>query len=82
MKSVTFTNNLSCELMEWIEEYSVNEKLTRRAILEQALNEFKKSIRQKEYAQSFKRASMDTEMKVMAEEGMGDYLEQLIRLEK
>ena len=36
MKSVTFTNNLSCELMEWIEEYSVNEKLTRRAILEQA----------------------------------------------
>lgn len=81
MKSITFTNNLSSELMEWMEEYSVNEKLTRRAILERALNELRKSVRQKEYAESFKKASLDTEMKSITEEGMGDYLKQLIRLE-
>ena len=82
MKSITFTNNLSSELMEWMENYSTRHKLTRRAIIEKALNDFRKSARQKEYALSFKRASMDPEMKSMAEEGWGDYLEQLTRLEK
>lgn len=82
MKSITFTNNLSSELMEWMETYSISQKITRRAILEKALNDFRKSIRQNEYAESFKRASLDPEMKSMAEEGLGDYLEQLTRLEK
>ena len=82
MKSITFTNNLSTDLMEWMETYSVSQKTTRRAILEKALNEFRKSIRQKEYAKSFKKASLDREMKIMAEDGMGDYFKQLISLEK
>lgn len=82
MKSVTFTNNLSSELMEWVETYSVRHNLTRRSIIEKALNDLRKSTRQKEYAESFKRASLDPEMKIMAEEGLGDYLEQLNCLEK
>jgi hypothetical protein len=82
MKSITFTNNMSSELMEWMEKYSAREKLTRRAIIEKALTDFRRSVRQKEYAESFKRASSDPEMKSMAEEGLGDYLEQLTRLEK
>lgn len=36
-----------------------------------------KSTRQKEYAESFKRASLDPEIKNMAEEGLEDYLKQL-----
>lgn len=82
MKSITFTNNMSPELMNWMEQYSVRHKLTRRAIIEKALNDLRKSSRQKEYAESFKRTSLDPEMKSMAEEGLGDYLEQLTRLEK
>jgi cytochrome c553 len=65
-----------------METYSARHKLTRRSILEKALNDLRKSTRQKEYAESFKRASSDPEMKSMAEEGLGDYLEQLTRLEK
>jgi len=82
MKSITFTNNLSSELMEWMEDYSTRQKLTRRAILEKALNDFRKSVRQNEYANSFKKASQDLEIKNMAEDGMGDYFKELINLEK
>lgn len=82
MKSITFTNNMSFDLMQWMEKYSAKEQLTRRAIIEAALTEFRKGVRRREYAESFKRASLDPEMKSMAEEGLGDYLEQLTRLEK
>ncbi len=82
MKSITFTNNMSPDLMQWMEKYSIRKKLTRRAIIETALIEFRKSIRRREYANSFKMASFDPEMKDMAEEGLGDYLKQLTHLDK
>lgn len=82
MKSITFTNNMSSDLMQWMEKYSTREKLTRRAVIEKALTEFRQSVRRKEYTDSFKRASLDGEMKSMAEAGLGEYLEQLICLEK
>ncbi len=82
MKSITFTNNMSSDLMQWMEKYSTQEKLTRRAVIEAALTEFRKGVRRKEYTESFKRASLDPEMKNMAEEGLEDYLKQLIRLDK
>jgi len=82
MKSITFTNNLSSELMEWMESYSIRQKVTRRAVLEKALNDLRKTERQNEYAHSFRRASSDLEIKNMAEDGMGDYFKQLAILEK
>ncbi|MDP2947171.1 MAG: CopG family transcriptional regulator [Nanoarchaeota archaeon] len=82
MKSITFTNNLSFDLMQWMEKYSVREKLTRRAVLEKALTEFRKSVRRKEYADSFRKASFDLDIKNMAEDGLGDYFKQLTYLEK
>ncbi len=75
--SITFTNNLSADLMKWLDKYSIKEKLTRRAIIEKALNEFRDSVRRREYAESFKKASLDPNMKNMAEEGLDDYLKQL-----
>ena len=82
MKSVIFTNNLSSDLMKWMEKYSASQKITRRAVLEKALNEFRKSVRRKEYAESFKKASLDMDIKKMAEDGMGDYFDQLTFLEQ
>ena len=82
MKSITFTNNLSSDLMEWMEKYSIRQKMTRRAVLEKALNDLRKSERQKEYARSFRQAFLDAETKNMAEDGMGDYFRGLISLEK
>ena len=82
MKSITFTNNMSSDLMQWMENYSASQQLTRRAVLERALTEFRKSVRRKEYTDSFKKASLDREIKNMAEDGMGDYFLQLSNLEK
>ena len=82
MKSITFTNSISSDLMQWMEKYSSREKLTRRAVIEKALTDFRKSVRRKDYADSFRRASLDPEMKSMAEDGMGDYFKQLIYLEQ
>lgn len=82
MKSITFTNNMSLDLMQWMEKYSAREKLTRRAIIEAALTEFRKSVRRREYAESFKKASLDSEIKNMAEDGMNDCFKQLTYLEQ
>ena len=57
-------------------------KITRRAVLEKALTEFRKSVRRKEYADSFKKASLDADIKNMAEDGLGDYFKQLAYLEQ
>lgn len=82
MKYITFTNNISSDLMRWMEEYSARRQLTRRAILEKALTEFRKSVRRKEYEESFKKASADIDIKKMAEDGLGDYFKELTRLEQ
>ena len=82
MKSVIFTNNISSDLMQWMKKYSASRRLTRRAVLEKALTEFRKSARRKEYEDSFKKASSDSDIKKMAEDGLGDYFQQLIYLEK
>lgn len=82
MKHVTFTNNISSDLMRWMEKYSIGQKITRRAVLEKALTEFRKSVRRKEYADSFKKASLDADIKNMAEDGLGDYFKQLAYLEQ
>ena len=82
MKYITFTNNMSSDLMQWTEKYSARKKLTRRAVIEAALTEFRKGVRRKEYADSFKKASLDKDIKMMAEDGLGDYFEQLNNLEK
>lgn len=82
MKSITFTNNMSSDLMQWMEKYSAKQNLTRRVVLEKALTEFRKGVRRKEYAESFKKASSDLDIKNMAEDGLGDYFQQLIYLEQ
>lgn len=82
MKSITFTNNISSDLMRWMEKYSASRKLTRRAVLEQALTEFRKAARRREYTESFKKARLDSDIKNMAEDGLDDYFNQLAYLER
>lgn len=82
MKStITFTTNMSGNLMQWLESYISKKKTTKRAVIEEALRVLQKDEKQKELAESFKRAANDPEMLQMAEEGLGDYLEQLHELE-
>ena len=73
---------MSTDLMRWTEKYSISHKLTRRAVLEKALTEFRKSVRRREYADSFKKASLDSDIGKTAEDGLDDYFEQLAYLEQ
>ncbi|PJE73958.1 MAG: hypothetical protein COV02_00320 [Candidatus Terrybacteria bacterium CG10_big_fil_rev_8_21_14_0_10_41_10] len=65
-----------------MKKYSTNQKITRRAILEKALTEFRESARRKEYEESFKEASLDMDMKDLAEGGLRDYSKQMNYLER
>ena len=83
MESATiFTNSLSRDLMEWLKEYSLRQKVTKRVVLEKALSEFRAKSKRQELEDSFKRAALDIDLKNMAEEGLGDYNNQLNLLDK
>lgn len=78
MKSiVTFTSNLSPNLMAWITTYSKRKSSTKREVIEQAIIMYKEYVTKKEMGQSFKKAAKDKEIIKMAEENIGDYGEQL-----
>lgn len=78
MKSiVTFTSNLSPNLMAWITTYSKRKSSTKREVIEQAIIMYKEYVTKKEMGQSFKKAAKDKEIINMAEENIGDYGAQL-----
>ena len=70
MKSITFTNNLSSELMDWMETYAIRNKLTRRAIIKSA-ERFEKIRSPKGIRRIFQTGILGSEMKSMTEDGMG-----------
>ena len=78
MKSiVTFTSNLSPNLMNWITTYSKKQSSTKREVIEQAIVMYKEYVTKKDMEQSFKKAAKDKEIIKMAEEGISDYEAQL-----
>lgn len=79
--SIIFTSTLSENLMDWLNERAKKEGVTKRSILEKALNHYKKALKKAEFEEGFARAAKDPEMFMMAEEGWDDYLEQLNRLD-
>ena len=80
MKTATFTSTISPQLLNWMKEYADQTNQTRRAILENALTQYKKEeIRQKMRA-DFKRAAADKETIDLSEWGMEDYNEMVTSL--
>lgn len=75
--SVIFTNKLNSKLMNWVNSYSKEQGITKRELIESALEEYQVKIIKEKMAESFKRAAKDPEMLEMAEEGMDDYFEML-----
>ena len=78
--TITFTSTLSSVLMEWIKKRAKEENKTKRAILEEALRYYQIELKKRELEDGFKRVALDKEMHEMAEEGLGDYIDQLNRL--
>ena len=78
MKSAAiFTSTISFEILNWLKSYAHQKKMTQRKVLEEALNAYRHEMKRKNMAASFKKAAKDREIIDLAEEGLGDYLDQL-----
>lgn len=80
MKSITYTSTLSACLMEWVKKQAKKNNVTQREIIERALINLKNDVKRRELEDTFKRASKDSEVALMAEEGLEDTIEQLTKL--
>ncbi len=81
MSTITYTSNLSSDLMSWLNSFAKDEKITKRDVIEEALRKYKDEVKRRKLSASFKRASKDPEMFALAEAGLGDFVEQLKRYE-
>ncbi len=81
-KNVTYTSTLPNTVMEEVVEYAKMKNVSKNKIIEMALKKFFEEEIKHELQNTFKLASKDEELMQMAEEGLGDYLNQLKELEK
>ena len=70
----TFTSTLPDELMLLLQQKSKELKLPKNKLIEKALRIYLDQLNKAAYIQSYKKAAEDTDIMLMAEEGMTDYL--------
>ncbi|MBK6263701.1 CopG family transcriptional regulator [Marivirga sp. S37H4] len=73
----TITTSLPDDLVEKLAEKAQQLNLPKNKLIEKALNLYLEYLNKAEYIQSYKKASSDTDILTIAEEGMEEYLKQL-----
>ena len=73
----TFTSTLSDQLLQRLAEKSSSLSVPKNKLIEIALRLYLEHLDKAEYIKSYKQASEDEDVLLMAEEGMEDYLKQL-----
>ena len=81
-KNITYTSTLPSLVMEEVVEYARKKKVSKNKVIEIALKKLFEDELKRDLQETFKVASQDKELLEMAEEGLGEYLEQLKELEK
>ena len=66
---------LSLELMQWLKETSIKLKVPEKELIEKSLREYKERLEKEKLKESFLRASLDRDIKAMAEENLYNFLE-------
>lgn len=74
---ITFTSTLPEELLNRLSEAAKGLSMPKNKIIEKALSIYLDQLKRAEYVKSYKQASEDDDVLLMAEEGMTDYLKQL-----
>jgi len=77
----TFTSTLPDDLMSQLRQKSKELKLPKNKLIEQALRIYLDQLNKAAYIQSYSKAAADSDMLLMAEEGMADYLSDVNRTE-
>lgn len=74
MKTTTsFTSTISPKLIKWVDNRAKSQNKTRRAILEEALENYQRDAMKNVMRKGFERAAHDADMLELVEWGMGDY---------
>jgi len=73
----TFTSTLPEEIFIKLNEMAVKLSIPKNKIIEKALKIYLDQLSRAEYIKSYKDAADDTDILVIAQEGMEDYLKQL-----
>lgn len=81
MATITFTSTFSSELMDWLQEYAKEHGMTKRAVLETALKQYKDLQKRQALRDAFRHATEDkeymAEMEALAEEEITQWTEDL-----
>lgn len=78
----TFTSSLPDDLLQQLAEYADRIGVAKNKIIEKALRVYLDQMVRAEYAKSYQRASLDSDIMKVAEEGMADYYRQLNQSDK
>jgi len=73
----TFTSSLPDDLFAKLGEKARKLSIPKNKLIENALRLYLEHLEKAEYIQSYRQASSDSDILLMAEEGMEDYLKQL-----
>ena len=79
--SSVITTGLASDLIDWLGSYAKGKKMTRRAILEKAIKDYRFKMRREEVEKSFEQIAEGPEVLELAEMGIEDYENQLKLME-
>ena len=80
-KSITYTSKMDTALMDELTTYSKRLNKDKKELIEAALRNYFIQIKKLQYAESYKRANADAEIKEWADLGLDDYQQQLEKTE-
>lgn len=73
----TFTTTLPDDLLQRLADYAKKLSLPKNKLMENALNLYLDHLKRAEYVKSYRQASLDEDILMVAEEGMDTYLKQI-----
>lgn len=73
----TYTSTLPDDLLQRLADYAKKLSLPKNKLVENALNLYLDHLKRAEYVKSYRQASQDDDILLVAEEGMNYYLKQI-----
>jgi predicted transcriptional regulator len=73
----TFTSSLPDDLLETLAQKAKELSVPKNTLIERALRIYLEQLNRAAYVKSYKQLASDTDLQLLAEEGMADYLSQL-----
>jgi predicted transcriptional regulator len=73
----TFTSSLPDDLLQSLAQKAKELSVPKNTLIERALRIYLEQLNRAAYVKSYKQMASDTDIQMLAEEGMADYLNQL-----